>query len=132
MTPNVFGMAVGSSAVLTLLGVTPTRFYMFGEADQNTVTPYAVWQLVYGTPENKLAGVPGEDTFGIQVDAYAKTASEARDVATALRDALEPNGYVVGWNGEGREPETRLFRFSFTIEFMAPRQAGSLDSSLSS
>lgn len=103
-----------------LLGTTP-RFFAFGEADQATAKPYAVWQLVYGSPEGKLAGAPDDDRYGIQVDAYADTSADAREVGLALRDALEPDGYIVAWNGESHEPDTLLYRFSFTVEFITER-----------
>lgn len=118
--PPVFSLAAASSTVTALLGTNPVRFYI-GEAEQGTAKPYAVWRVAYGAPENKLAGAPDEDTFGVSVDAYAETASAARAVAEALRNALEPQGYIMTWGGEGREPETRLFKFSFVIEFMEPR-----------
>jgi hypothetical protein len=116
----IYALAKGASAVTALLGTTP-RVFAFGEADQFTAKPYAVWQLVYGSPENKLAGVPDDDRFGIQVDVYADTSAKAREVGLALRDAFEPTGTIVSWNGESREPDTLLYRFSFTVEFMTER-----------
>lgn len=121
MTPPIFDLVAASAAATALLGSNPTRFFLFGEASQGTAKPYAVWQTVYGNPENKLAGIPGEDRWGIQVDAYADTAASARNVAKALRDALEPEAYVTAWNGEFREPDTKLYRYSFTVEFMTAR-----------
>lgn len=121
MRPPIRELIAESSAVTDLLGSSPVRFYQFGEADQSTPKPYAVWQTVYGSPENKLAGIPDEDRWGVQVDAYARSPQEAQDVAEALRDALEPSAYVVAWNGDGREPDTRLYRYSFTVEFMTER-----------
>lgn len=126
MNYPIFSLAVGSADVLALLkkGNT-TRFYPFGEAPQGIERPYAVWQLVGGQPENRLATAPSMDTFRIQVDVYADKQSEARAVGDALRDAFEPAGYITGWNFEGRESDTRLFRFSFTVEFMEPRVVSS-------
>lgn len=121
MNPPIFQLAVASAAVTGLLGSSPTRFYLFGEADQNTPKPYAVWQTAYGSPENYLAGTPNDDRWGVQVDAYAISADAARDVGRALRDAFETTAYVVAWNGEYREPDTRLYRYSFTVEFMTSR-----------
>lgn len=121
MNPPIFALAAASSAVTGLLGTDPVRFYLFGEAKQNTPKPYAVWQTVYGRPENFLSGTPDMDIWGVQVDAYGSSASEARNVARALRDAFETSAYVVGWNGEFREPDTRLYRYSFTVEFMTGR-----------
>ena len=121
MSAPIFQLAVASATVKALLGTSPTRFYLFGEADQSTVKPYAVWQQIYGSPENKLAGTPDEDVFGVMVDVYGNSASEVRQIGVALRDAFEPHGYVMSWGNESRELDTRLYRFSFTVEFMVSR-----------
>lgn len=114
-------LAAASPVVTTMLGSVPTRFYPFGEAEESTPRPYAVWQLVSGSPENLLNEVPVEDAFSIQVDAYALTGTEASAVAKALRDAFEPHGYVTAYNGDFKESDTRLYRSSFTVEFIQPR-----------
>ncbi|MEO8466242.1 MAG: DUF3168 domain-containing protein [Gammaproteobacteria bacterium] len=121
MSNPAFALAAASSAVKALLGTDPVRFYLFGEATQNTPLPYAVWQTVYGSPENLLNGVPNLDRWGVQVDAYAKTPTASRAIQDALRDAFEPTAYVVAWNGEFLESDTGLYRCSFTVEFMSPR-----------
>ena len=122
MGPEVFPIATASPSVLSVLGTGPTRLWPFGNAPQNETRPYAVFQTVYGNPDNKLACPPTEDLWGVQFDAYAKTVSEARAVAEALRNAYEASGnYVVAYNGEDREPATMLWRVSFTVEFWTER-----------
>lgn len=74
-----------SAAVLAVLGTNPTRLWPFGRAPQNEARPYAVHQLVYGTPDNSLSCVPTEDNFGIQIDAYAKTVTAARRCRSPAR-----------------------------------------------
>jgi hypothetical protein len=117
----VFAIASAAPAVTALLGSAPVRFFLFGEAPQGVERPYAVWQTVYGSPENKLADTPDDDRWGVQVDVYADDAATARAAAEAIRNAVEPVAYVVSWNGEFREPETKLYRYSFTTEFLTPR-----------
>lgn len=121
MSVKLYEYAAASLAVTTLLGVNPVRFYPFGEAEEGVVSPYAVWQLVGGSPENLLNEIPREDAFSVQVDAYAATGSVASAVAKALRESFEPHGYVTAYNGDFREAETRLFRSSFTVEFLQSR-----------
>src|SRR5690606_23860545 len=103
MIPDVFQYATASAAVTALLGTSPTRFWPFSSAphaDQaEAQAPYAVWQLVYGLPENNLSTVPDVDNSAIQVDAYGRSATEARNVMLALRDAFEPHGHVTAYNG---------------------------------
>src|SRR5690606_36083916 len=89
MYPDIFQLAKNSAAVTTLLGSNPVRFWPFGTAPQGEDRPYAVHQLVYGTPSNTLSCPPSEDLLGVQVDCYAKSVSSARSVAAALRDAIE-------------------------------------------
>lgn len=123
--PAVFAYAKASSAVTTLLGTNPTRFWAFDIAPSPTepgyALPYSTHQLVYGSPENTLSCPAGTDLIGIQIDAYAKTASGARAVAEALRSAMEPHGYVVSLLGEEWEQATDLYRTGFTVEFWQDR-----------
>lgn len=121
--PPVFTLATGSTAVTSLLGTSPTRFWPFGIAVQDTSRPYAVHQLIYGTPENSLSCPANIDMLGIQFDSYAKSVTAARNVAEALREAMEPAGYVVALNGEMWEQNTGLYRVSFTVEFWQDRQS---------
>lgn len=120
MTPPVFEAVKDDSAVKAIFGSVP-RVYPFGEAPPNVQKPYAVWQLAYGSPENFLGQRPDIDNYGTQIDVYAPTAASARGAAMALRDALEPVGHIVSWSGEGRDPDTRDYRYSFTVEFWSAR-----------
>lgn len=121
MFAPVFQVCSASAAVTALLGVAPTRLYPFGEAPQGAVYPYAVWQAVGGAPENFLAGRPDADSYTTQVDVYADTAASAREVAKALRDAVELVAHVVAWRGESRDPETKKYRFSFDVAWIVRR-----------
>lgn len=124
MYPPIFSIATGSGAVTALLGSNPTRFYPFSSAPQNETRPYAVHQLIYGNPDNSLSCIPSEDLYGIQVDAYAQTATAAREVAAALRDAFEASyNHVVAWNGEEKDIPTGLYRVSMTVEFWTERSS---------
>lgn len=121
MYPNVFALAAADSTVTGLLGTNPIRFWPFGHAPQNETRPYAVHQLLYGTPENTLSCVPSIDNYGIQIDSYATTVTAARSVAEALRDSLEGDSYMVAHNGETWEQATGLWRVSLTFEFLTTR-----------
>ena len=128
MYPPVFDIAKQSSAVLAALGSNPTRLWPFAIAPQpgkpGYGVPYAVHQLVYGTPVNSLDCIPGMDNFGIQFDVYAANATDARSAAAALRDAYEgSHNPVVSWNGEDWEPSTGLYRVGMTVEFWPEREA---------
>lgn len=122
MTPPIVQACLNSPAVTALLGVgTGMRLYSFGEAEQDVAKPYAVWQIVNGTPENYLAGRPDLDSVTLQVDVYAATGDAARKVRDAIRDAVELDAYVTRWGVEGRDPETKNYRASFDVDWMVSR-----------
>jgi len=121
MFPNIFGYVSSSEAVKQLIGSNPVRFWPFAMAPQKGQMgyglPYAVWQSPYGTPENYLNQLPDIDNVAAQIDVYAQTLDSARLAARAIRDAVEPYGHVVSYNGEEKDGPTGLYRFGFTVEF---------------
>lgn len=125
MIPPIFP-AVDVPAVQALLQAPGKglRFYAFGRAPQGVVYPYAVWQLIGGQPENYVNQVPDIDTFGVQIDVYAtqsQGADMARNVAEAVRDAIEPVAHITAWTGEFIDPDTKNHRFSFDSEWIVNR-----------
>lgn len=121
MNPPIFQVCAAVPAVTALLGSGPTRLFPFGEAPQGVALPYAVWQTITGLPENYLGQAPDIDQFTIQVDVYADRGSTAREVAAALRDAIEPHAYVVSWNGESTDPDTGHKRYGFDVTWHVHR-----------
>ena len=109
------------AGVTALLGASPVRLYPFGDAPQDGPKPYAVWQTIGGAPENYLAGRPDVDGYTLQVDVYAAAGKDARAVAKALRDAIEPHAYIIRWGGESRDPATKSYRYSFDVSWFVPR-----------
>lgn len=122
--PPIFAVCNASPAVQAELG-NPCRFYPFGRAENDDggrpQRPYAVWQVVSGVPENYLGCLPDADNWTLQVDVYAATAKQARDAATALRNAIEPEAYVTAWRGESVDAETRNYRCSFDVDWIDHR-----------
>ncbi|WP_085696275.1 DUF3168 domain-containing protein [Pseudomonas sp. B26(2017)] len=121
MDAPIFTVCAADTAVLELLGASPTRLYPFGEAPEGVAKPYAVWQLVGGSPENYLAQRPDVDGFSLQVDVYACSPSDAREVRDALRDAIESHAYITRWGAEGRDQETGNYRLSFDVDWWSYR-----------
>ena len=122
MYPPIFATCSADTSVVTLLTDVDGRLRLFpaGEAPQSEQRPYAVWQTIYGEPDNSLSCIPNTDIFGIQIDVYGPTLDGVRSIATALRDALEAVAYVVRYNGESREPGSRSdrhWRYSFDVEW---------------
>lgn len=106
---NLFPLIKNSPECTALLGSNPVRFFEFGTAPQLETLPYATFQLINGTPFNKLSGPADADQITFQIDAWAKTASELKAVANAIRNAIENDGYIVFFNF-GRDDESGLYR----------------------
>ena len=121
MYAPIFVTASASSAVKALIGSNPVRLYLFGDAPQGVTKPYVVWQTISGVPENYISQVPDIDSYTIQVDIYADTASSARAVAKELRDVIEQVAHIVRWGGESRDDETNNYRFSFDVDWFVYR-----------
>lgn len=121
MFPPIFQVAAADPGVTNLLGAAPVRLWPFGEAPEGTALPYAVWQLASGSPENYINQRPDIDSFAIQVDCWATSATEARNVGKALRDAIEPHAHITRWGGESRDNETGNYRLSFDVDWLTPR-----------
>ena len=121
MTPPIFTVCSADAGVTALLGRSPVRLYPFGEAPQDTAKPYAAWQMIAGNPDNYLAGRPDVDGYTLQVDVYAPTAAAVRNIAQALRNAIELNAHVVRWSGESRDAATKVYRYSFDVHWIVQR-----------
>lgn len=124
MIPSIFQHVLQYPAVLAALGSSPTRFYGFGEARQGVAPPYAVWQVVTGSPENYLDCPPDYDNTTIQIDVYGHSEAAGADAiaaATALRDAIQNRAHITRWGGQQRERDTKLYRISFDVSWFEPR-----------
>ena len=123
MHPPLYVVCAADTSVQNLLTGSDglLRLYPFGEARQQEAYPYAVWHVIGGQPENYLADRPDVDSSSTQIDVYARTWSSARDVYRAVRDAIEGEAYITGFAGEMRDPETKAYRVSFTVEWITNR-----------
>lgn len=121
MSPPIFKVCAANAAVKSLLGSSEIRLYPFGEAPQGVKYPYSTWQSIGGSPENYLGQAPDIDLFTTQIDVWAKTAASAKAAAEALRDAIEPHAHITSWGGSDRDPETKSYRYNFTVDWHVPR-----------
>jgi hypothetical protein len=121
MIPPIFSICAASPAVTTLIGSNPIRLFPFGLAPQDVVKPYVTWQTIAGSPENYLGSLPDADSWSVQVDVWSLDAATVLQIAQALRDAFEPVAYITGWGNQSREPETKLYRYNFTVDFIVNR-----------
>lgn len=121
MIPPIFQIFADDSSVADIFGA-PVRIYPFGEATQPvTKKPYAVWQIIGGSPENSMGDVPDADSFSIQLDVYAESVSDALSAAKILRDTVEPHAHVVAYGPTVKDHDTGLYRYCFDIDFKIRR-----------
>lgn len=116
-TPPIFMLSAADPGVTALLGIDPVRLFMFGMAPQSVKKPYAVWQVIGGSPENYLAGRPDTEQHTLQVDVYADTAAQARAALAAIERAIELDCYVTRYGGESRDTETKNYRSSMDVSW---------------
>lgn len=127
MYPPIFAAIVAHAPALALLSgdssakFNPVRVFAFGEAPEDTARPYVTWQVITGSPENYLTNRPDIDGYTLQVDVWARKGDVARNVAAAVRDAIEPHAYIVRWGGESLDPDTRDYRLSFDVSWFVHR-----------
>lgn len=107
--------------VRSLLGGTEPRIYPFGAAPQSVVKPYVVYQWIGGNPFNTLSCRPKEDRAVLQVDVYGLTTQSSTAVAKVIRYAIELQSFILAYRGEMRDEETKLYRTSFDVDWIVPR-----------
>lgn len=121
MLPPVYRTLRDSQAVVRLVG---SRIYRHGSAPQEQARPYLTWFLVSGTPENTLSELPSKDRATIQIDCWCGASDGDRQVeelATAVRDALEPVCHMTSVPSDGREPATKLWRMTLQFDWFIDR-----------
>lgn len=121
-TPPIFTACQASAGVRAIFGSSPMRVYMFGMAPQDVKKPYAVWQVIGGSPENYLAGRPDTERHALQIDVYADSASVARSALSAIEHAIELDCYITRYGGESRDPQTLNYRSSMDVDWHTYRQ----------
>lgn len=128
MIPPIFPILSANSAVTALVGAgVNCRVYPFGEGPSPAAYPYVTWQLVAGTPEQYLGDRPDIDDVRVQIDCWGDGrvgqggARSVNAVADAVRNALEPHGYMVDFGSTERDPDTVSYRYRMDFEFWTHR-----------
>jgi hypothetical protein len=118
MLPPIYTILSSNTAVAAIAA---DRIYPHGEAPQNVERPYVTWFLVSGLPENELDGLPDVDRCAVQIDCWADDGTGAVQLASAVRDAIEPHAHVTNIALNGKEPETGLYRFAIQTDYWLSR-----------
>lgn len=120
-TAPIFQLCSAQPALTALIGTSPVRLFLFGLAPQNPQLPYVVWQMISGAPENYLAGRPDTEGHTLQIDVYANSAEEVRQVAGLVESTIETECYVTRYGGEERDDETMLYRSTLDVDWIIER-----------
>lgn len=82
------------------------------EFDANNAdnSPYVCWQIINANPEQYLDEASDMDDVYVQIDIYATTKANARQIAKLLRSTIENQCYIENYTGVERDPETTLYR----------------------
>lgn len=121
METPFFNVCKADPDVQTLLGGALPRIYDFGEAPQNVVKPYVVYQWIDGDPFNRLDRRPDADSATLQVDVYAATGASSTEVAKAIRHAVETQCNITSYRGTTREADTKLYRTGMDLTWLVYR-----------
>jgi hypothetical protein len=121
MLPPIYNLLRASSAVVRAVGA---NIYRHGRAPQETSKPYVTWFQVNAAPENTLSELPSKDRATVQIDVWCG----ARDgdkvveqIATDVRNALEPYAHMTGQPVDERESSTGLWRLALQFDFFVDR-----------
>lgn len=121
MNPDIFPVLNASTAVRLLFGSNPLRFYPYGRAPANVRKPYGVYAVYNANPENYLGQVPDIDNKGTQINLYADTEESLEDCYIAVRNALEPLGYMTSFSNPDLDADTDLFSCIMEFDFWDER-----------
>lgn len=118
MLAPIVATCKADATVTSLLGDSPLRLYAHGQAEQNVAKPYAVWQVVSGSPVNYINGQPDTDRYGLQIDVYAATAVSADAVVAAIRKAIGKRAYITGFGVDTVDSVTKNYRKGFDVAWL--------------
>jgi hypothetical protein len=121
---RIVDVVKASSAIQAVLGANPIRFFPFEYAviaGDKITRPYAVWTRTGGAPDNSLSCRPTSDRLDIQIDVYADSAKECKEVAAIVEYALELDCHITRYMSEQNETGTKLYRTTFMTEWFEPR-----------
>lgn len=121
MLPPLFPLVSANAAVAAIFGADPCRVYPFGEAPTDVATPYAVWAVLDGDPQNTLADRVDMDALSIQLDVYAATGTDSDLGLDALRAVLEEHCIVSRLTGAERQEDPALYRASLDLDWFLER-----------
>lgn len=82
------------------------------DADNFANAPYVCWQTITATTEQYLDDPSDMDNLHVQIDVYAKSKGDCRQIASLVRQVIEHECYIEDYTGVIKDTETNLYRIS--------------------
>lgn len=115
---KVFSLLSADSGVAALC---PSTSIFPVEAPQGATFPRILYSLVTSNPANGF-DVPVIDNALVSIDVYATTRQQMRQLADAVRVALETTGLMRGVILEEFQPESKVYRRALLFSFWFNRE----------
>ncbi|PSM14528.1 tail completion protein gp17 [Stenotrophomonas maltophilia] len=119
MVPLIQSLLQGDAAVRQVLG-DPIRLWP-GSAPQETALPYAIWEVVGGSPTAMLSEPPPADGWRVRLTVWGENLSQANGVAVAIRDVVERVGSIESYNPTPDSDDTDAMGISFDVRLLQLR-----------
>lgn len=88
------------------------------EADSSVTAPYVCWQIINANPHTCLSGQSQTDHLYVQIDVYANSKDQVRNISGLLRTTIEQHCFVVDFTGVERDPFTNLYRIRIDTRWL--------------
>ena len=119
MVPLIQVILQESQAVRAHLG-DPIRVWP-KRAPQDAAYPYAVWEVVGGSPTQMLSESPPADGWRVRLTVWGKSLTQANNAAVAIRDEVERRGSLEGYNPTPDDDDTGAAGISFDVRLLQLR-----------
>lgn len=85
--------------------------------------PYAVWSILATVPSQGISQFAGyADRYSVSIDVFSTDRAQSDALVIAARDAMETIGKLSsGPQSLGFDSETRLYRYTFTVDVFKTR-----------
>ena len=119
MVPLIQVILQESQAVRAQLG-DPIRLWP-KRAPQDAAHPYAVWEVVGGSPTQMLSESPPADGWRVRLTVWGKSLTQANNASVAIRDEVERRGSLESYNPTPDDDDTGAAGISFDVRLLQLR-----------
>lgn len=118
MLPPIYPTLSAWPAVSAIVG---NRIYPHADAPQDVAAPYVTWFMPAGAPVNTLSEAPMVDRITVQIDCWHAMSAGVVQLASAVRDAIEPHAHITGYPINAKDAETQLYRIGLQLDWWLSR-----------